>query len=152
MVEIVAKNGEAILVDEADMEILRQYKWHIAKVGYVRASINGEKIYMHRLLFGLSKGDKRQVDHINHNRLDNRRENLRLCEAAENRRNQRRRSDNTTGFKGVHIYRGTGRFVAQIAANGRRFCLGTYATPELAHEMYCLAADMLHGEFANHGG
>ena len=61
-------------------------------------------ISVHRLIMGLQYGDIRQVDHINHNGLNNRRNNLRICTFQENHRNSQHASNNTTGFKGVHRY------------------------------------------------
>jgi len=59
------------------------------------------KIYLHRFLTGLNYGDKRQVDHINHDTLDNRRENIRVCNRSENQMNRTLQKNNSTGFKGV---------------------------------------------------
>lgn len=100
---------------------------------------------------GIPLSDPRQVDHINGDGLDNRRENLRICTHAENTRNKRMLGANTSGFKGVSWHKGDRKFRAQITVNKRKIHLGNFDDAEMAHEMYCLAADMLHGEFANHG-
>jgi len=100
---------------------------------------------------GLARGDGLVIDHINGNRLDNRKENLRICSRGENSRNQALSRGNTSGFKGVTWHKYAGKFFVQITCAGKRRNLGYFDCPELGHEFYCLAADMLHGEFANHG-
>lgn len=107
---------------------------------------------MHREIMGLSIGDQREVDHINGNRLDNRRCNLRLATHEQNMHNARRRKDNSSGFKGVSWKVRDRKWYAAIEISGKRIHLGVFDTAEEAHVAYCGAADRLHGEFANHGG
>jgi hypothetical protein len=92
-----------------------------------------------------------QVDHINGNGLDNRKANLRLATVAENSQNARRRKDNASGFKGVYWDKYWKRWKAQIRYDGKCKRLGTFSTPEEAHEAYCRAAQDFHGQFANTG-
>jgi len=113
-------------------------------------------ISMHRLILGLGiasakKGNKDlHVDHADLNGLNNCRDNLRVCKPEENMRNQRRRKDNTTGYKGVK--RAVSSCILPYQANinfeGKRYYLGTYATPEEAARAYDAKAKELHGEFA----
>ena len=104
MKEIELTQGKRAIVDDADYQYLSKYNWSYDD-GYASRGIrmNGKRkiILMHRFLMGLYFGDKRVVDHINHNTLDNRRENLRICTKAENRRNSRKSKNNTSSFKGV---------------------------------------------------
>ncbi|WP_404995825.1 HNH endonuclease [Burkholderia cepacia] len=93
----------------------------------------------------------RLIDHKNGNGLDNSISNLRVATSAQNSHNTTKRINNTTGFKGVTYKRNDNAYVAQIRAPGYRKYLGFYKTPEEAYEVYCLAAAMLHGEFANFG-
>src|SRR4051794_15318456 len=73
------------LVDLADEPLMRGRRWHLMNTGYARANRSGGGMdYLHRLLFGLADGDEREVDHINLDKLDNRRGNLRLATRAEN--------------------------------------------------------------------
>jgi hypothetical protein len=96
---------------------------------------------MHKLLTGWD-----ETDHKNGNGLDNQRKNLRSATRPQNLWNKGRRSDNTTGFKGVtkeaHGWR------AVIKANGKRRHLGYFTSPELAARAYDAAAVEMHGEFA----
>ncbi|MFI8696721.1 HNH endonuclease signature motif containing protein [Dietzia maris] len=93
---IEVKNRE-VLIDEQDLKLVSKYKWHISSTGYVvwRGRLNGKRktIRMHRLITNCPEG--LVVDHINHNPLDNRRANLRVCTQAVNARN---RKDHGNGY------------------------------------------------------
>jgi hypothetical protein len=91
------------------------------------------------------------IDHQNGDGTDNRWANLRLATSSLNAANSRRRSDNTSGFKGVSRCRGA-RWRASIQLNGKFKHLGHFDTPEEAHAVYCAAAANYFGEFAHHGG
>lgn len=146
--------GRVALVDDQDYAELSKYSWCVDSKGYVKRVEVGEDgrshaVAMHRQVMGCTRGDGRQIDHANLNRLDNRRKNLRPCTRGQNKCNSRKHKNNRSGYKGV--YAAGKRWRAQIEANGKRVRLGRFDTPELAHEFYCLAADLLHGEFANYG-
>ncbi|OQY12404.1 MAG: hypothetical protein B6I31_03260 [Desulfobacteraceae bacterium 4572_19] len=95
-----------VLIDRADRELISQYTWNINPVnGYVQTRIrkgreHSTPLYMHRLLMGACKGDS-QVDHIDRNRLNNKRSNLRFVTWSENQLNKGLGRDNTLGFRGV---------------------------------------------------
>ncbi len=152
---IVTAKGQRILVDAEDYEALSGFAWRVDHRGYAcrHPTVEGHSttVLMHREILGMERGNGLYVDHINGNRIDNRRANLRTCTNAENVRNQKRSSKNTTGFKGVMFHKGSGKWYARIKFKGKGKYLGRYSSPELAYEVYCLAADMLHGEFANYG-
>jgi len=91
------------------------------------------------------------VDHINGDSLDCRRANMRICTNVENVRNSRKRSDNTSGYKGVSIDKETRlkkRWRAYINYKGKRMCLGRHMTKEDAAKAYNVAAKKYFGEFA----
>lgn len=121
-----------------------KYMWSKHHSGYAYAQIDGEVIAMHRLLTDKPVG--KFVDHANHDRLDNRRINLRVCSNTENRRNSHKSKRNSTGYKGV-VKIGN-KFTAQLGYLGKKLYLGMYNTPEEAGRAYDIKAKQLHGSFA----
>ena len=152
MKTISLSRGSFALVDDEDYGRISSHNWWCHSEGYAvrQQTIDGKRtiIYMERQILGLGpkRLDKRSVDHDNHNGLDNQKGNLRVCSHGQNCYNRSRY--NKTGYKGVTAH--ASGFTAKIKFNKRLIRLGCHPTAELAHEMYCLAADMLHGEFANH--
>lgn len=108
--------------------------------------------YMHRLILsrilGRDLGCKEQVDHINHDSLDNRRENLRLASVSENACNRHPRKDNRSGFKGVSWHKEKRCWVTRIQVNGKRYEIGHFDDPINAAKAYDITAKELHGKFA----
>jgi hypothetical protein len=136
------------IVDDEDYEILKNIKWH-AQVSknntwYAKSRIDRKVVAMHRFI--CKPSGEYQIDHINGDGLDNRKSNLRACLNSQNTLNRKMSSKNTSGFKGVHKSRD--RFRACIRANGKRFHLGYYKSPELAAVAYDDAAVIHCGEFA----
>jgi DNA-binding CsgD family transcriptional regulator len=149
--EIRTKDGEVILIDAADVDLVRDYVWTVRRGPfghqYAQASWKTKKVLLHRLI--MNPGADQSVDHINNNGLDNRRCNLRLCTHAENMRNRKKHKNNSSGFKGV--YPEGNRWSARITSNGVRHNLGVFETREEAHAAYVAGAQRLHGAFANPG-
>jgi hypothetical protein len=104
------------------------------------------KVLMHRVITNAQTG--MSVDHINGNKLDNRRANLRLCNSSENSRNRSLASINTSGYKGVTWHKQTQKWQAQIEVNGRNIHLGLHQSVILAAIAYNNAALKYFGEFA----
>jgi len=147
--------GYSTMIDDADFEMVSKSKWYYGGRGYaVRSHGKGHErvtLMLHRLLLGLVPGDERQADHVNGDKLDNRRINLRVCTQAENLRNCGLRADNISGLKGVFfkkdkIYKNP--WVAQIRKGGKQHHIGVFATKEEAALAYDTAAKKLHGTFA----
>lgn len=136
------------LVDPADLELVGAYRWRLHTSGYVSTNVKRDgrqrTIYLHRLI--LDPGPGLTVDHGNRDKLDNRRANLRPATRIQQNANQRRRADNTTGYRGVG--RARGRWRAQIDVAGRQRFLGHHATAEDAAAAYNAAAVEAFGEFA----
>jgi hypothetical protein len=100
---------------------------------------------MHQMVLGVPPG--MEVDHINRDRLDNRRCNLRPATEGQTADNSNRRKDNKSGFKGVHFHHNGWR--AQIRHRGTRCDLGTFPTKEQAAAAYRDAALRFKGDYAH---
>jgi hypothetical protein len=114
--------------------------------------IKGKHYYTNRLAWFFMTGiwPQDQVDHVNLNSLDDSWSNLRLASQEQNNFNQGIRSNNKSGFKGVHLYKLTGRWCAMISIKNKTRNLGYFSTPEQAHEAYKQAAKSLRGDFARY--
>lgn len=102
--------------------------------GHIIVSLLGKKYLAHRIAWAISHDvqDFDEIDHINGNPSDNRLVNLRCVPHAENQRNLKRRSDNTSGTVGVGIHKQTGSWRAYIDCSGKRRHLGLFATKDEA--------------------
>jgi len=118
--------------------------------GYIQIMINGTLYLGHRLAFLWVTGNwpEFEGDHIDGDPANNRWDNLRDATRSQGLMNTRRRSDNTTGYKGVWLDKRRDQWVANIEANGKKHHLGYFPTPEAAKLARDAAADLLHGEFA----
>jgi hypothetical protein len=154
----VGRNHMA-LVDESDYARLLVFRWHLNQSGYavrvqhsprVRGKRTSAQFRMHRLV--LEAPPDLQVDHINGDRLDNRRSNLRLATAAEQRRNEGVVRGGSSRFKGVTWSKERGLWEAQIKHQRKRMFLGRYRDEVLAARAYDETARSLFGEFARLNG
>jgi len=142
------KKRHFAIVDDEDFSRVNNYRWEIrdnyALTGYTTDDYF-KCLGMHRFIMGLQRGDKREVDHINHNGLDNRKCNLRVCCRSENSKNMRV-DKNRDLAKGV--VRSGKKYYSQIVLNGKKIYLGTFKTERAAAIAYNLAAKKYHKEFA----
>ena len=132
------------IVDDIDFDSLNQWKWHKNNQGYVTRSYKG--IRMHRIIMKVKKGQ--QIDHINLNKLDNRKQNLRFCDYSQNRVNRKKTKNKTSLFKGVAWNREWNKWMVQVYWKGRRSYLGGYTEEHDAAMAYDKAAKILHGKYA----
>ncbi len=153
MKKIPLSQGKFALVDDADFERVSKFKWTYSKTGKSRGyAVRNEKlavnkwgrVLLHRFVTDAPK-DK-IVDHINHDTLDCRQENLRVCTVGENARNVHPHSDSRSGLKGVHQV--GNRFRSNIFVDGVHHHIGYFATAIEAARAYNAKAQDLHKEFA----
>ena len=113
-------------------------------------NIDGRRYQAHQLAWLYVKGEwgRPVIDHRDGNPLNNRWSNLRLSTYSGNAANRGRMRSNTSGFKGAVFDPRTGKWLALISKEGRRYCLGRYPTAEEAHEAYVAKARELFGDFA----
>jgi len=138
-------DGSFFIFDKDDLSLVSNYTWSLAR-GYVRTLRAGKTLLLHRLITQVR--DRIQVDHINQDKMDNRKSNLRVATHEQNQWNRGRRCDNTSGFNGVCFDKRSGLYMAYINANHQRYYLGYFSTPHQAALAYDQAAVKLHGEFA----
>jgi len=154
MKEIQLTQGKIALVDDADFEQVNRYKWYAKrspKRVYVSRNLplSGRKRttqYLHQFL--LNPPENSEIDHLDHDGLNNQRSNLRVCSTAENRRNVPVRINNKSGFKGIRWRKDLQLWHARICYNRKRIHLGYFPDPVSAAMAYNTAAKDLHGEFA----
>ena len=114
-----------VKVDPEDLPALAAHRWHVTSSGYAHRWIGGRPPKrkgesMHRRILGLVAGDRRQVDHVNRDKLDNRRCNLRIvANDAENHQNMPGRGGSSR-HRGVYFDRSRDKWVAQHKCGGKR--------------------------------
>jgi len=141
--------GKHAIVSREDAERVCRYKWCAVRTGrlfYAVSSIEGKMVYMHRFL--VTATQPHEVDHINHDGLDNTRQNLRVATHQQNIRNARKRKGCTSRFKGVSFHAETRKWQAHFYKNGKSIGLGLFASEEAAALAYNAAASAEYGEFA----
>jgi len=121
MKPIPLTQGKFALVDDEDYPNLIKYKWQYNN-GYAKRGVN--TIRMSRYILGVSLFQ--EVDHINRDKLDNRRKNLRIATRAENVRNVSKRKDTNNQYKGVHFLKNRNKWIARIQINKKRIHSGYF--------------------------
>lgn len=164
--KIKLSQGKYALVDSEDFEFLNQWKWtyrqgyavrgeYIGRISDERHPSGRQKyksrlIAMHRVI--AKTPPQLTTDHINGNKLDNRKENLRNCTKRQNCYNTGTRNPNKdlakSPYVGVHISQSGKRWISHIAPNRKSIHLGTFDTAEEAAEAYNMAALSFYGQFA----
>lgn len=154
----VGRNKTPALIDKEDYERVLAADWYLCNTeqGYITLKrkvgckrVNGciryiyTQRYLHRWIMEAPKN--KQIDHINGDKMDNRKENLRLCSGGENARNQ----PPTKGkYKGVHFAKLHRKWCAQITKNYKCIHIGLFKCQHCAAKAYNNKATQLHREFA----
>ncbi|MBK5239868.1 HNH endonuclease [Clostridium sp.] len=144
------KKGDVInetIFDEEELDTVKKYKWGMSGNGYVTSRINGQIIYLHRFLTGVT--EEFFIDHIDRNRLNNLKANLRTCTNQENLRNTSLSKNNTSGQVGVHWESRRKHWVAIIETDYKKsLYLGSFDNLEDAIIARIEAEKQYFGEFA----
>ena len=128
------KTGETFYIDYEDFDKVSEHQWWIDK-GYAKGGRKRQP--MHRFVLNLGKAEryKVEVDHINRNRLDNRKSNLRIVSRQENMLNKSEYKNNTSNVKGVKWNKNLNKWQVQITYNKKRIHLGVYSDLEEAKQV-----------------
>jgi hypothetical protein len=144
-----SNSDNLILVNDDLWHVLNKYSWSTNNKGYYTAKINNKKYLMHRYILNAQITDK-MIDHINRNKLDNRRENLRFVSFDINSHNVTKHKNCKCKYIGVTSVKFVRtRYHAYITHNRKRYNLGTFDTEKEAALAYNNKAIELYGEFAN---
>ena len=120
------------LIDLVDVYFCKKHNWRISNKGYVTTTINKKSKHLHRLL--MFPMPHEEIDHINMDKLDNRRENLRICDRLTNMQNRGLNKNSSTGYNGIYLNK-KGKYVAHCQINKTRKYLGAYDDLENALEV-----------------
>ncbi|MDN5300927.1 MAG: hypothetical protein PWQ60_441 [Thermoanaerobacteraceae bacterium] len=133
------------LIDTEDFEKIKEIRWYLWSDGYVYGHSYGRTIRLHRVILDVENQRGVIVDHVNRDKLDNRKVNLRIADQSVNAINSKMRRDNTSGFRGVYWNKQKQKFRAIAVINGIQIHLGLYNTPEEAYKAYLNFMICYHG-------
>ena len=143
--------GKQVLLSNEDYIRLNKKSICCLATGYIMIYDNKKLHYFHRWLFNLSSDDKSIVDHIDGNKLNCTRENLRMCSVSENMTNRKKISKNdvaASNYKGVTQSKNRNKWCSAIKKDNVNYHLGTFETEKEAAEAYNIKAKELHKHFA----
>ena len=132
-----------VLIDLEDIDRCKNYKWYLNSFGYV---YNNKVGLLHRFI--MNPKDDEIIDHINHNKLNNKRCNLRICSQQQNLMNASKRKNCSSKFKGVFWNKYDNRWRASIVINNRNKYIGNYLNEIEAAEAYDRASIKYFKEYA----
>lgn len=126
---IITERGEEIIIDSSDLEKCKQYKWSTDSNGYPRTNTKNlrEYLFIHQLISNSYTNNKIIVDHKNLDKLDNRKENLRICSASQNNMNKKIQMNNTSGIRGISWHKIHNKWQSSISINGKTIYLGIFS-------------------------
>ena len=145
--------GKHALLDNEDFKSASKLKWHMSTKGYVLRQVwdpiekKCNVLMLHHFIVGRPKKGL-QIDHINHDKSDNRKINLREVTNSQNQANTNKRKNNSSGFKGVHFNKSHKKWSALIGFKNKRYSLGYFNKPEDAAIAYNKKALEFFREYA----
>ena len=153
--QIILTKGKVAIVDSNDYEYLSQWKWCCSEDGYaVRSEKSNERknnirkqIKMHRVI--MNPISKINIDHIDGDKLNNCKHNLRIATTSQNGMNRKKSANCTSKFKGVYWNKTEKKWKVTIRSNSKYYHLGYFKSETEAAIAYNNKAKELHGEFAN---
>ena len=145
-------NDKIFYFDLEDFDKIKDYYWWTDNRGYISTSKSYnnkiKKTYLHRFIYNLNSENKIVIDHINHNKFDNRKENIRLTNDSNNNKNTTLKKNNNSGIIGVHYATRDKKWVAKIRLDYNDIYLGGYENKKDAIIARLDAEQKYFGEFA----
>ena len=140
--EMMLKNNKIVKFDKEDFNLINKYFWNTTNTNYVYTRYMGKWIYMHRLIMQKELNNKPQldIDHINHNTLDNRKCNLRLATKSQNSMNRK--------SKGYYYDKRCNKYIVRIKFNNKTILIGRFENEKDAIKARKEAEKKYYGEFA----
>lgn len=139
--------GQYALIDDEDLSAISAHSWRKTHRGYIAAHINNKMIYLHRFIMGDPPAGL-VTDHIDGDKSNNQRANLRFVTMQQNAQNSARQRDSSSRFKGVHWVTKRRLWKATITVDKVRITLGFFVSDVDAALAYNAAATQHHGEYA----
>lgn len=139
---VMYNTGNMVILDSMDFSKVKPYRWY-EDCGYAVSWNGGNHLKMSRLI--MDAPSKFFVDHINHNTLDNRRDNLRIVTAKQNNMNVKPRDGKT--ISGVNLHKPSGKWRATISVSGKSKHLGLFENIEDAIDARNIAEGKYYGEY-----
>jgi hypothetical protein len=147
----ILSDGDRFKFDICDFGKVILHSWYPSGEGNSnKTCITSKGIFLHRYI--MNAPDGLEVDHVDQDRMNNCRSNLRICTHQQNQFNQPLQSNNTSGVIGVRFYKQRNKYVARIKLNGKDIHLGYYETILEATQARDEGAKLLFGEFAVFNG
>ena len=135
--------GQEFYFDLEDYDKIKDYCWHINDSGYLTST--KKTIRIHRLVMNCNKNE--EIDHVNHNLLDNRKYNLRIVTSSQNKINRKKVSYNTSGHKGVSWDKDRNKWAVYIGLNNKLIHLGRFNNIDDAIKIRKEAEKKYFGEY-----
>lgn len=148
MALIKLTRGKHAIIDDEDLDRVRQHTWNCLKIGYAQCNRKtGEfaKTLLHRFILNYPKGN---IDHVNGDKLDNRKINLRVATQSQNMANTGKRMTNKSGHKGVCWNKKYSKWEATLTKDYKHIFLGYFNEKLEASKAYNKGAVLHYGEFA----
>ena len=145
------QSGKEFYFDKEDFNLVCQYCWDIDNsTGYAKTIDRVDKtgkLYLHRLVMGCTKGDNTIIDHINRNKIDCQKKNLRFVNDTQSAINKGIKSNNTSGKVGVSWNKDFNKWESYITVDKKRFHLGLFDSFDEAEKVRIAAEEKYFGEY-----
>jgi len=132
-------------IDKKDFDLVINFSWRKNDKGYIVTSKDGKTIYLHLLIMSFPR---KQVDHVDRNKNNNKRENLRLCEPYQNSANKENKRKSKSGYVGVRFDKRNSKWYSSITVKNKSIFLGYFNDVEFALVKRLKAEKKYFGEFA----